>query len=185
MDAAGLPTRLGLAPGEAHDNWLCSVLLAELQPRATLLADRGYDADGIREFASQNGAWANIPPKRNRKEPICFSPCLYRSRTWSSGFSTGSSSAGVSPPVTTSSPPTILPSSSLRLSVYGCPSMAARLWLRAYESTPWLRFNAAHSAGASAGQATSSAGKAPIDPTVRAAAAAPFRSAASRSRLRT
>ena len=26
------------------------------------------------------GAWANIPPKRNRKEPICFSPCLYSAR---------------------------------------------------------------------------------------------------------
>ena len=79
VDAAGLPTRLGLTPGEAHDNRLCSVLLAELQPRATLL-DRGYDADWIREFVSQKGAWANIPPKRNRKEPICFSPYLYRAR---------------------------------------------------------------------------------------------------------
>ena len=80
VDASGLPTRLGLTPGETHDNRLCSVLLAELQPRATLLADRGYDADWIREFARQKGAWANIPPKRNRKEPICFSPYLYRSR---------------------------------------------------------------------------------------------------------
>ena len=25
-------------------------------------------------------AWANIPPKRNRKEPICFGPYLYRGR---------------------------------------------------------------------------------------------------------
>jgi transposase len=24
------------------------------------------------------GAWATIPPKRNRKDPICFSPYLYR-----------------------------------------------------------------------------------------------------------
>jgi transposase len=45
-----------------------------------LLADRGYDADWIREFARQQGAWANIPPKRNRKDPICFSPYLYRAR---------------------------------------------------------------------------------------------------------
>ncbi|HEX9904747.1 MAG TPA: IS5 family transposase [Propylenella sp.] len=80
VDADGLPVRLGLTPGEAHDSRLCSVLLTELQPRTTLLADRGYDADWIREFASQKGAWANIPPKRNRKEPICFSPYLYRAR---------------------------------------------------------------------------------------------------------
>ena len=29
-------------------------------------------------LASQQGAWPNIPPKRNRKEPICFSPYIYR-----------------------------------------------------------------------------------------------------------
>ncbi len=45
-----------------------------------LLADRGYDADWIRALVNQQGAWANIPPKRNRKEPICFSPYLYRAR---------------------------------------------------------------------------------------------------------
>jgi transposase len=45
-----------------------------------LLADRGYDADWITELARQQGAWANIPPKRNRKDPICFSPYLYRAR---------------------------------------------------------------------------------------------------------
>ena len=42
--------------------------------------DRGYDADWIRAFVTERGAWANIPPKRNRKDPICFSPHLYRDR---------------------------------------------------------------------------------------------------------
>ena len=32
----------------------------------------------IRALASQQGAWANIRPKRKRKESICFSPYLYR-----------------------------------------------------------------------------------------------------------
>ena len=45
-----------------------------------MLADRGYDADWIREFARQKGAWANIPPKRNRIQPVCFSAYLYRAR---------------------------------------------------------------------------------------------------------
>ena len=45
-----------------------------------LLADRGYDADWIRELAMKKGAWANIPPKSNRSEPICFSRYLYRAR---------------------------------------------------------------------------------------------------------
>ena len=45
-----------------------------------LLADRGHDADWIRELAMKKGAWANIPPKSNRNNPICFSPYLYRAR---------------------------------------------------------------------------------------------------------
>ena len=80
VDANGLPVRLGLSPGEAHDNRLCPVLLAGLQPKTMVLADRGYDADWIRALVNEQGAWANIPPKRNRRDPICFSPYLYRSR---------------------------------------------------------------------------------------------------------
>jgi transposase len=80
VDTNGLPVQLGLTPGETHDNRLCSALLSELRPRTMLLADRGYDADWIRALASEQGAWANIPPKRNRKEAICFSPYLYRAR---------------------------------------------------------------------------------------------------------
>ena len=43
-----------------------------------LLADRGYNADWIREFAAAKGAWANISPKNNRNDPIYFSLYLYR-----------------------------------------------------------------------------------------------------------
>jgi transposase len=80
VDANGLPVHLGLTAGEAHDNRLCSVLLSGLRSRTMLLADRGYDADWIRALVREQGAWANIPPKRNRKESICFSPHLYRAR---------------------------------------------------------------------------------------------------------
>ena len=80
VDTNGLPVHLALTPGEAHDNRLCSVLLSALLPKTMLLADRGYDADWIRELARQQGAWVNIPPKHNRKDPICFSPYLYRAR---------------------------------------------------------------------------------------------------------
>jgi transposase len=45
-----------------------------------VLADRAYDADWLRAMASQCGGWKKIPPKRNRKSPICFSPRLYRQR---------------------------------------------------------------------------------------------------------
>lgn len=80
VDSNGLPVRLALSPGEAHDVRLAGRLLSRLKPGSMLLADRGYDADRIRELAMRKGAWANIPPKSNRSAPICFSPYLYRAR---------------------------------------------------------------------------------------------------------
>lgn len=80
VDGNGLPVRLALSPGEAHDVQLARKLLSRLKPGSMLLADRGYDADWIRELAMKKGAWANIPPKSNRSDPICFSPYLYRAR---------------------------------------------------------------------------------------------------------
>src|SRR5688500_16607117 len=124
VDADGLPVRLGLTSGEAHDNRLCSVLLVGLHPRTMLLADRGYDADWIRALASEQGAWANIPPKRNRKEPICFSPYLYRARNLVERYF--NTSVGASPLDTTSSLPTISPSSNWHRSGYGCAFMSSR-----------------------------------------------------------
>src|SRR5262245_44355884 len=46
---------------------------------AACVADQGY-ADWIRVLAAKKGAWANIPPRCNRNDPICFSPHLYRAR---------------------------------------------------------------------------------------------------------
>lgn len=43
-----------------------------------LLADRGYDADCIGSLPASNWGGQTILPKRNRKDPICFSPYLYR-----------------------------------------------------------------------------------------------------------
>jgi transposase len=127
VDADGLPVRLGLTPGEAHDNRLCSVLLAELQPRTTLLADRGYDADWIREFARQKGAWANIPPKRNRIEPICFSAYLYRARNLVERFFNKIKQCRR---IATRY-------DKLAANYLAFVKLASiRLWLRAYESTP-------------------------------------------------
>ena len=80
VDTNGLPVRLALTAGEAHDNRLASKLLSRLRSKTMLLADRGYDADWIRALAAKKGAWANIPPRRNRSDPICFSPYLYRAR---------------------------------------------------------------------------------------------------------
>jgi transposase len=80
VDANGLPIRLALSAGQNHDSRLAIEPLTGLTQNGLLLADRAYDSDVIREFARQCGPWANIPPKLNRKDPICFSPYLYRAR---------------------------------------------------------------------------------------------------------
>ena len=61
VNANGLRVRLGLTTGEAHDYRLCPALLAGLRPRTMVLADRGYDADWIRAFIAQQGAWVTYP----------------------------------------------------------------------------------------------------------------------------
>ena len=91
VDTNGLPVRLALTAGEAHDNRLADKLLSRLKSGSMLLADRGYDADWIRALAARKGALANIPPRCNRTEPIGFSPYPIAPATWSNGSSTRSS----------------------------------------------------------------------------------------------
>jgi transposase len=80
VDAKGLPIRLSLTPGQAYDGEAAMELLNALPEDAMVLADKAYDANAIRKMIDGQGAWANIPPKSNRKEPICFSPHLYKAR---------------------------------------------------------------------------------------------------------
>ena len=123
-----LPIHLALTPGAAHDNRLCSALLNALLPQTMLLADRGYDADWIREFARQKGAWANIPPKRNRKDPIRFSPYLYRARNLVERFFNKIKQCRR---VATRY-------DKLAANYLAFVKLASiRIWLRAHESTPW------------------------------------------------
>jgi transposase len=83
VDTNGLPIRLAVTAGKAHDNRLAGKLLA-----AILLGVGNNAAGGPRLRASLGYkssdpvgiVWANIPPRCNRKKPICFSPYLYRAR---------------------------------------------------------------------------------------------------------
>lgn len=45
-----------------------------------LLADKGYDSNAIRTMAEDHKAWANIPPRSNRKGGFSFSAWVYRQR---------------------------------------------------------------------------------------------------------
>jgi transposase len=106
---------------------LCLKLLAGLQPQSMLLADRAYDADWIRVLVSQQGAWTNVPPKRNRKEPICFSRYLYRARNLVERFFNKIKHCRR----------TATRYDKLAANYLAFVKLAAiRIWLRDYESTP-------------------------------------------------
>jgi transposase len=80
VDAEGRPIRIALTPGQAHDGTAAEELLTNLKPGATLLADKAYDSNAIREQVQEQDGWANIPPKSNRKGSFVFSAFLYRYR---------------------------------------------------------------------------------------------------------
>jgi len=80
VDRNGLPVRLALAQGQDHGITLVVDLLANPKPHSLMLADRAYEAHAIRTLVNEPEAFANIPPKRNRKDPISFSPFPYGAR---------------------------------------------------------------------------------------------------------
>src|SRR6267154_5004527 len=68
----------------------------------------------------QHGAWANIPPKSNRRDALSFSHYLYRARNLVERFFNKIKQCRRVAPSTTSSRPTTLPSFNLRQFGYGC-----------------------------------------------------------------
>jgi transposase len=80
VDANGLPLHVTLTGGQQHDSLGARALLNDLPSGGTLLADKAYDAAEVRTFVRSRGGWAKIPPRRNRRDPVCFSPYLYRDR---------------------------------------------------------------------------------------------------------
>ena len=67
VDVEGRPIRLTLTPGQAHDGTAAEELLTNVKPGATMLADKAYDSNAIRDQAQEQDVWANIPSKSNRK----------------------------------------------------------------------------------------------------------------------
>jgi transposase len=80
VDAEGRPIKLELTAGQTHDSQPAPDMLEDMQEGAILLADKAYDSDAIRQLAQNKKAWANIPPKSNRKKSFAFSQFLYRYR---------------------------------------------------------------------------------------------------------
>lgn len=80
VDAEGRPVTLRLTAGQVADCKQAEALVDCLGEGDILLADKGYDSDAIRAKAKERKAWANIPPKANRKRSFAFSAWLYRQR---------------------------------------------------------------------------------------------------------
>ncbi|WP_417668151.1 IS5 family transposase [Roseibium sp.] len=66
--------------GQQHDSLMARARLEGLPSGEMVLADKAYDATEIRTFVRLRGGWANIPTRRNQRDPICLSPYLYRHR---------------------------------------------------------------------------------------------------------
>ena len=127
VDADGLPVRLGLTAGEAHDNRLCSILLNGLRPRTMLLADRGYDADWIRDFGNRARLVGQHPAETKSQRADLFQPLpLPRAQPRRTVLQQDQAVSAPWPHDTTSLLPTISPSSSSHPFGYGCAFMSSR-----------------------------------------------------------
>ena len=71
--------RLLLGPGQRQDITRAHALIEGLAPEA-VIADRGYDADHLREAIDDAGAEPVIPPRSSRKEPRPYDALLYKER---------------------------------------------------------------------------------------------------------
>jgi transposase len=80
VDANGLPIALKLTEGQAHDGRSAADMLVSVAAGQTLIADRAYDSDAMRQTLANRGAWANVKPMPGRVNVPPFSPYLYRFR---------------------------------------------------------------------------------------------------------
>jgi putative transposase len=78
-DALGNPVRLLFGPGQRNDITRAHELINGFEPEA-IIADKGYDADHLREAVLAGQAKSVIPPKSNRRTPIDYDKALYRER---------------------------------------------------------------------------------------------------------
>jgi transposase len=80
VDALGNPTGCHLTGGEAHDLAGADALLPEIAA-ATVIADRGYDAEArVLTVLREAGKVAVIPPKRRRIVQRDYDRHLYGAR---------------------------------------------------------------------------------------------------------
>ena len=111
-DVVGRPFALTLTPGNVSDITVAPGLLTRASGARYVLADKGYDADALRQSLRQAGAVPVIPGRITRKKKVVYDRrALPGSPTLSRTPYAGSRISAASPPATTSSPPTSYPPS--------------------------------------------------------------------------
>lgn len=74
-----MPIRVLVTAGPVADcTQACSLI--EGLAAEHLIADKGYDSDAIVAQAARQGMQAQIPPRKNRKEPRAWDKYLYKLR---------------------------------------------------------------------------------------------------------
>lgn len=71
---------LHLTPGNVADIKAAPAVLAAAGRFRRLIADRGYDADGLRRALRDGGAQPVIPGRRSRKRAVRYDERRYRER---------------------------------------------------------------------------------------------------------
>ena len=80
MDDQGRPRVLLLSAGNTNDITMAQALVEAGGAFQKLLADRGYDADHLRQRLAERQAEAVIPTTTSRKQPIPYDTVAYRQR---------------------------------------------------------------------------------------------------------
>lgn len=79
-DERGRPRVLLLTAGNINDISVARTLLQRAGPLQGLIADRGYDANHLRNFLAEQQATAVIPSTASRRAPIPYDTVAYRDR---------------------------------------------------------------------------------------------------------
>ena len=76
----GLPVRLALTAGQAHDKHAVPTLLEGVSAGADVVADRGYDNPTVIANIEAAQATAHIPTTKRKRTQRSVDPVLYRQR---------------------------------------------------------------------------------------------------------
>lgn len=104
VDADGRPVALRLTGGQVHDACEAEALMEAMPDGATLLGDKGYDSNAIRETAAKRNCLANIPTAPIARSASPSPHGSIDSGTSSSASSIVPSSFEAAPRATTSAP---------------------------------------------------------------------------------